>query len=86
MFWSCTKFSQMHLDADKTYETVVRLGVKTTTADVEGDVVQTRPVTCSVGQVVEVLDQFTGLISQVPPMYSALKKDGKACTSTPGMA
>ena len=56
----------------------MRLGVKTTTADAEGDVVQTRPVTCSVGQVVEVLDQFTGPISQVPPMFSALKKDGKA--------
>ncbi len=77
-FGAGTKFSQIHLDADKTYETVVRLGVKTTTADAEGDVLQTRAVTCSVGQVVEVLDQFTGPITQVPPMHSALKKDGKA--------
>jgi len=77
-FGAATKFSQLHLDADKTYETVVRLGVTTTTGDAEGDVVETRPVTCSVGQVVEVLDRFTGQISQVPPMHSALKKDGKA--------
>lgn len=77
-FGAATKFSQGHLDADKTYETVVRLGVKTSTADAEGEVLQTRPVQCTVGQVVEVLDRFTGPISQVPPMHSALKKDGKA--------
>ncbi|TNF61527.1 MAG: tRNA pseudouridine(55) synthase TruB [Burkholderiales bacterium] len=77
-FGAATKFSQLHLDADKTYETVVRLGVTTTTGDAEGDVLQTRPVTCSAGQVVEVLDAFTGVIEQVPPMYSALKKEGKA--------
>jgi tRNA pseudouridine55 synthase len=77
-FGAATKFSQLHLDADKTYETVVRLGVTTTTGDAEGDVLDTRPVTCSVGQVVEVLDRFTGPITQIPPMHSALKKDGKA--------
>ena len=77
-FGAATKFSQLHLDADKTYETVVRLGVTTTTADAEGDVVQTRAVTCSQGQVVEVLDRFMGPITQIPPMHSALKKDGKA--------
>jgi tRNA pseudouridine55 synthase len=77
-FGAATKFSQLHLDADKTYETTVRLGVRTRTADAEGDVIETRPVTCTLGQVVEVLDQFTGAIRQVPPMHSALKKDGKA--------
>ena len=77
-FGAATKFSQLHLDADKTYETVVRLGVKTSTADAEGEVIATRPVNCSVGQVVEVLDRFMGPISQIPPMHSALKKDGKA--------
>lgn len=77
-FGAATKFSQLHLDADKTYETVVRLGVTTTTGDAEGHVLETLPVTCSAGQVVEVLDRFTGPISQVPPMHSALKKDGKA--------
>jgi tRNA pseudouridine55 synthase len=77
-FGAATKFSQLHLDADKTYETTVRLGVRTTTADAEGDVIDTRTVTCSVGQVVETLDRFMGEIDQVPPMHSALKKDGKA--------
>lgn len=77
-FGAATKFSQMHLDADKTYETTVRLGVKTSTADAEGEVIATRPVVCTLGQVVEVLDRYTGPISQVPPMHSALKKDGKA--------
>ena len=77
-FGAATKFSQLHLDADKTYETTVRLGVKTSTADAEGEVIVQRPVTCTVGQVVEVLDRFMGPISQIPPMHSALKKDGKA--------
>lgn len=77
-FGAATKFSQLHLDADKTYETTVRLGLSTSTADAEGEVVLARPVSCSVGQVVEVLDRFTGPIAQVPPMHSALKKDGKA--------
>jgi tRNA pseudouridine55 synthase len=77
-FGAATKFSQQHLDADKVYETTVRLGVKTTTADAEGDVVAVREVSCTSGMVVEVLDRFMGPISQVPPMFSALKKDGKA--------
>lgn len=77
-FGAATKFSQIHLDADKTYETVVRLGQKTSTADAEGEIIETRDVNCTPGQVVEVLDRFMGPIEQVPPMYSALKKDGKA--------
>jgi tRNA pseudouridine55 synthase len=77
-FGSATKFSQQHLDADKTYETTVRLGIKTSTADAEGEVIVVREVSCSAGMVVEVLDRFMGSISQVPPMHSALKKDGKA--------
>ena len=77
-FGAATKFSQQHLDADKTYETTVRLGIKTSTADAEGEVIAVREVSCSAGMVVEVLDRFMGPISQVPPMHSALKKDGKA--------
>ncbi len=77
-FGAATKFSQLHLDADKTYETDIRLGIQTNTADAEGQVIATRPVQCSVGQLVEVLDRFMGPIRQVPPMHSALKKDGKA--------
>jgi tRNA pseudouridine55 synthase len=77
-FGAATKFSQLHLDADKTYETVVRLGVWTSTGDAEGEPVRVRPVACTPGQVAEVLGRFTGPITQVPPMYSALKKDGRA--------
>jgi len=77
-FGAATKFSQLQLDADKCYEAVLCLGVKTSTADAEGDVIETRPVAVSAEDVARVQAQFTGLISQVPPMHSALKKDGKA--------
>ena len=77
-FGAATKFSQMHLDADKAYEAVLRLGVKTTTADAEGDVVQTRDVRVTQEMLDAVVQRFTGPIAQVPPMYSALKRDGKA--------
>ncbi len=77
-FGAATKFSQLQLDADKTYEATLSLGLKTSTADAEGEVVDTRPVAVSQDDVVRVTRQFTGAISQVPPMHSALKKDGKA--------
>jgi len=77
-FGAATKFSQMQLDADKVYEAQVRLGVKTTTADGEGEILQTRPVVVSPELLKQILDRFTGTIEQLPPMYSALKKDGKA--------
>ncbi len=77
-FGAATKFSQQHLDADKTYETTIALGLKTETGDAEGAVVKSRAVRCTPGQVVEALDHFIGEIEQIPPMHSALKKDGKA--------
>jgi tRNA pseudouridine55 synthase len=77
-FGAATKFSQQHLDADKTYETTIALGLKTDTGDAEGALIQTRPVQCTLDQVVQALDQFSGEILQIPPMHSALKKDGKA--------
>ena len=73
-----TKFSQMHLEADKAYATTLRLGIKTSTADAEGEVVQERPVAVTAAQVEQVVAGFLGTIAQMPPMYSALKKDGKA--------
>jgi tRNA pseudouridine55 synthase len=73
-FGAATKFSQQHLDADKTYETTVRLGLKTSTGDAEGDVISVREVSCSAGMVVEVLDRFMGPISQVPPDAQCLEK------------
>jgi len=77
-FGAATKFSQLHLDADKTYEAVARLGVKTATGDAEGEVIAERPVQVSPEDLARVEALFTGPIRQVPPMHSALKKDGKA--------
>lgn len=78
-FGAATKFSQLHLDADKTYEAVARLGVRTTTGDAEGEVIEERPVpSISPGKLAEVRARFLGDMLQVPPMYSALKRDGKA--------
>lgn len=77
-FGAATKFSQLQLDADKTYEAIARLGVKTSTGDAEGEVIETRPVSVTPAQLAEVALRFTGPIRQVPPMHSALKRDGKA--------
>ena len=78
-FGAATKFSQMQLDADKTYEAVLLLGQKTTTADAEGDVIETRPVPAITPELLaNMTARFTGPLAQIPPMYSALKKDGKA--------
>ncbi|HWU97466.1 MAG TPA: tRNA pseudouridine(55) synthase TruB [Oxalicibacterium sp.] len=76
-FGEATKFAQDLLDADKTYETVVHLGVTTTTGDTEGEILDTREIDVSRLQIEEALSQFTGDIQQIPPMYSALKRDGK---------
>jgi tRNA pseudouridine55 synthase len=77
-FGAATKFSQLQLEADKTYEAIAQLGVKTSTADAEGDVISRREVHVSAKVLEDVVSRFTGLIFQVPPMHSALKKDGKA--------
>ena len=78
-FGAATKFSQLQLDADKTYEAVLLLGQKTSTADAEGEVIETRPVSVITPELLEAITRrFTGPLAQVPPMYSALKKDGKA--------
>lgn len=77
-FGAATKFSQISLDADKTYRATLKLGVKTTTADAEGEVLQTREVNLTREQIDAACQQFTGEITQVPPMHSALKRDGKA--------
>jgi len=77
-FGAATKLSAFLLDADKHYQVRVRLGQTTATGDTEGEVLQTRPVE-GVGreQIEAVLPQFTGVISQLPPMYSALKHKGQ---------
>ena len=73
-----TKFSHYLLDSTKRYQTTVKLGQTTTTGDVEGDVVLQREVPVLTAELIEqVLQRFRGEIQQVPPMYSALKRDGR---------
>jgi tRNA pseudouridine55 synthase len=77
-FGEATKFSQDLLEADKTYEATVHLGIMTTTGDTEGDIIERRDVEVSLPEIEAALARFRGPILQVPPMYSALKRDGKA--------
>jgi len=73
-----TKVSAFLLDADKRYRVRCQLGIRTATADAEGEVLETRPVGVYKGDQIEsVLDEFRGDIEQVPPMYSALKHEGQ---------
>ena len=77
-FGAATKFSQISLDADKRYTATLKLGITTTTADAEGEVMQRRPVDVSTDDVLAACRRFIGEIEQTPPMHSALKRDGKA--------
>lgn len=76
-FGEATKFSQYLLNADKCYEVVIQLGVTTTTGDAEGQVVASKAVNSTEQDLLAVLPDFRGEISQIPPMYSAIKKDGQ---------
>lgn len=76
-FGEATKFSQYVLEADKGYETVMHLGVTTSTGDAEGEWLEQRTVMVEQAQLEQVLPRFVGTIEQIPPMYSALKKDGQ---------
>lgn len=73
-----TKFAQYVTDADKTYVATIKLGATTTTGDAEGEVLTSAPVDVTQAQFAAVCQQFLGEISQIPPMYSALKHEGKA--------
>lgn len=76
-FGEATKFASDLLDADKTYEATVRLGIITSTGDTEGELIENREVRVTQQQIHDVLAKFRGPIRQIPPMYSALKRDGK---------
>ena len=77
-FGEATKFSSFLLESDKTYLTVCKLGIDTTTGDSEGEVTRRRPVVeLSESQVNIMLDRFRGEIEQIPPMHSALKHKGQ---------
>jgi len=72
-----TKFSSYLLGANKSYRAICRLGQTTTTGDAEGEVTATAAVCVDAAQIEEVLPCFVGEIEQIPPMYSALKHQGK---------
>lgn len=76
-FGEATKFSQYLLNSDKGYRVTAKLGETTTTADAEGDVVQTRSVNVTEQQLQQVIERFIGETEQVPSMYSALKHKGQ---------
>ena len=77
-FGEATKVSAMMLEHDKRYFVTVQLGVMTDTGDKEGVVLETKPVpVLTLEQIHACLQHFTGEIDQIPPMYSALKHNGK---------
>ncbi|MCG2577782.1 tRNA pseudouridine(55) synthase TruB [Dechloromonas sp. XY25] len=76
-FGEATKFSADLLDADKAYEAVLKLGVTTDSGDAEGAITATAEVNVDAARIADVLPRFTGAIQQIPPMHSALKRDGR---------
>ena len=76
VFGEATKFAGPLLDADKEYLATLRLGSRTSTGDAEGEVLETRAVRATAADVEAALARFRGPIDQVPPMHSALKRDG----------
>jgi tRNA pseudouridine55 synthase len=77
LFGEASKFAQAGLDAQKSYEAVMKLGVATTTGDATGEVLVTQAIPqLTAEQLLSVQKKFHGAQKQIPPMYSALKKDG----------
>jgi tRNA pseudouridine55 synthase len=77
VFGEATKFAGPLLEGDKEYVATLRLGATTTTGDAEGQVVESKSIPEGVERAIpSVLEKFRGEIEQVPPMYSALKRDG----------
>jgi len=76
LFGDATKFSGYLLEAPKAYKAEIRLGITTTTADAEGEILERRSVNVSEAQIAAALQRFLGVQGQVPPMHSALKREG----------
>jgi tRNA pseudouridine55 synthase len=76
LFGEATKFAGPLLDADKEYLATLKLGERTSTGDAEGEIVERRPVEVSEAQLGAAISRFHGVIEQIPPMYSALKRGG----------
>jgi tRNA pseudouridine55 synthase len=77
LFGDATKFGGEMLDADKRYRATIALGVRTSTGDAEGEVLERRPVNVGQAAIDTVLRGFVGRIEQMPPMHSALKHAGR---------
>jgi tRNA pseudouridine55 synthase len=77
LFGEATKFAQFALDSDKEYLAEVRLGITTDTGDAEGAVIAQHAVDLDDARIGRALERFRGVIEQVPPMYSALKHQGR---------
>ena len=77
-FGAATKFSQVSLDADKSYRATLRLGQRTSTADREGTLIEERAVQADRAAVDAAVARFVGEVAQLPPMHSALKHQGRA--------
>ncbi len=76
MLGGATRFSQYLPTHDKTYRARILLGTVTDTLDITGTVLENNTVDVSVNRLNETIDRFVGSISQLPPMYSAVSKDG----------
>ncbi len=72
-----TRLSDILMGSDKTYRAVLKLGLTTSTQDITGKVLESRPVTVKTEDLLSLLPRFTGRLLQLPPMYSALKVDGQ---------
>jgi len=77
-FGEATKFSTDTFSANKSYEAEILLGSTTTTGDIEGEITSRNSVNVTADDIVDCVNGFTGPQLQMPPMYSALKRDGKA--------
>lgn len=76
-FGEATKFSQFLLEADKLYRAEVKLGLRTSSGDLDGEIIATAPVRIDEAALRAALRPFMGEIEQVPPMHSALKHQGR---------
>ena len=77
MLGHCTRFIELLPEHRKGYTARVKLGLTTDTLDITGEVLTENPVNITEEQLLSVAESFKGEISQVPPMYSAIKKDGE---------
>ncbi|NLO09635.1 MAG: tRNA pseudouridine(55) synthase TruB [Clostridiales bacterium] len=72
-----TKVVDLIVEKDKTYEAILKLGIVTDTQDMTGEILRNSSVDVSLDQITEVVESFIGGYDQIPPMYSALKVEGK---------